>query len=189
MPSGVYVRSRKKSPSETAKYGRDIGKKPANNIFHLVHCLSCGKSRWLTTHRIKTHNYQDKCITCSIGDRNRNQRGILNPRWRGGRFKAGEYIAVTLQPEDFFYSMTSFGHVPEHRLIMAKHLNRCLLGWEVVHHKNGIKNDNRIENLQLLSSRTHHLADTVLKRFVSKLQSENEKLRREIAILKQVSGS
>ena len=42
--------------------------------------------------------------------------------------------------------------IPQHRLVMSEHLGRPLLDHEEVHHKNGVRTDNRLENLELWSS-------------------------------------
>lgn len=50
---------------------------------------------------------------------------------------------------------TKDGFVLKHRLVMEQHLGRLLEKGEDVHHINGIRNDNRIENLQILSHSDH----------------------------------
>jgi hypothetical protein len=50
---------------------------------------------------------------------------------------------------------TKDGYIMEHILIMEKYIGRYLKDDEVVHHKNKIRNDNRIENLELMTFTEH----------------------------------
>jgi len=150
--------------------GREIGR-PSKSCRYIWHaCEICGKARW-----VQFYNRQPcskRCLYCANHELGRSKRGADNPAWKGGRYGDGRgYILIKLQPDNFFYSMTSRGMVYEHRFVMAKSLNRCLLPWEIVHHRNGIKDDNCLENLQLLPSRNFHMVDTQTKRHISKLES------------------
>lgn len=49
------------------------------------------------------------------------------------------------------------GRVPEHRWLMEQQLGRFLASEEHVHHLNGVKDDNRLENLQVLGAQEHRL--------------------------------
>jgi hypothetical protein len=84
-------------------------------------------------------------------DNNHNAKGFCNKHYI--RWKRYGDPNVTRQKE----LRTTQGYVyrgqkPEHRVVMSEHLGRALLPHENVHHKNGDRTDNRIENLELWST-------------------------------------
>jgi hypothetical protein len=76
-------------------------------------------------------------------------RGSRNPAWRGGSYNHGGYRRVRVHPDDPYFSMAQRGYVLEHRIVMARVIKRPLDPTETVHHIDGDRLNNSIENLQL----------------------------------------
>jgi len=69
------------------------------------------------------------------------------------KIKNNDYLYVSIPEHP---KAVGEGHyVYEHRAVMENYLNRILRDDEIVHHINGNKTDNRLENLQLMTANEH----------------------------------
>jgi hypothetical protein len=82
-----------------------------------------------------------------------------NPRWQGGRVIDDDGYVLIKRPDH--PHCDRHGYVREHRLVMEATLGRLLLPTEVVHHKDGNRQDNRPGNLELFRTNPEHLARTL----------------------------
>jgi hypothetical protein len=104
-----------------------------------------------------------QCLRAMIAV-HKGRHGADTPNWKGGRIldKTG-YVWIR-QPNH--PNANLHGYALEHRLVMAKSLGRSLNSNETVHHLNGIKIDNRLCNLKIVSNSIHskiHYHNTRLK--------------------------
>jgi len=123
-----------------------------------VACNKCGKPRWVRI--VKGMLTNPRCHHCAV--RETKHRGKNHYNWNGGKYKNSYgYILVTILPNSLYYPMAKrpnghrLSYILEHRLIMAQSLRRCLHPWEHIHHKNGYRDDNRLENLELVQNGQH----------------------------------
>jgi len=129
-----------------------------------IKCPICKKERLVGRHGVarakKLKTWTGYCNKCRAIERGNSIPQELHPSWKGGRFKMSDgYIHIVIRKDDPFVKMADRPHrrVPEHRYVMAKYLGRCLDRFELVHHINGIRYDNRIENLKLTCPREHNM--------------------------------
>lgn len=85
--------------------------------------------------------------------------GPSAPWWKGGRALNGRGYVTVAAPMDYPFpeSVSGTNRIREHRMVMELHLGRALSPQEVVHHINGDRADNRIDNLELHGSHAEHM--------------------------------
>lgn len=110
-------------------------------------------------------------------------RTDLPPSWCKGKtfrkknikgFRYTNGYRMIYQPDH--PNATKSGYISEHRLVMERHIGRPLNPKEVVHHINEIKDDNRIENLELFASDRDHLNARHKKFSTNPLNTDKQRL-------------
>ena len=106
---------------------------------------SCGKEALVRAGSL-TQGVTKSC-GCLNTDSLRARTGANHPLWKGGRrTDSNGYIRIKRNGK----------LIGEHVNVMERHLNRKLFPEEFVHHKNGVRGDNRLKNLELWYRRHPH---------------------------------
>src|SRR5262245_38124112 len=106
-------------------------------------CAHCGASISAKRLRRQAQYCSVKCYRAA--DHRRRYRS-RRTKEASGRTIANGYV---------YWTFGGYPDIAEHRIVMEQYIGRELLPSEVVHHRNGIRNDNRIENLEVLSRGQH----------------------------------
>jgi hypothetical protein len=80
-------------------------------------------------------------------------RGELHYNYNGGRAQCATHGYITLSGKHDHPNANHKGEIREHVYVMSNYLGRALREDEIVHHKNGNRADNRLDNLELCSDK------------------------------------
>lgn len=144
-----------------------------------IECPECGEMYWLKEPSIRTGKTR-MCYKCAISRLKAKGKDHLGYK-NGKTKKPSGYVYLLLDEDDEFLCMstTTGNYVAEHRYVVAKKIGRPLKTSEHIHHLNGIKDDNRIENLKLVNGEEHMII-TQLEQRVKRLEKENKRLKNKL---------
>jgi len=119
-----------------------------------VICQLC-KKEFKAAPSLKRKFCSAKCHYKAEKGQNHGYKGSICSNWNGGKTIHEGYVMLS-QPHHPRADVN--GYVKEAHLVAEKALNRFLNPQECIHHINGVKTDNRLENLYLFASGSEHTA-------------------------------
>lgn len=124
-----------------------------------IKCDNCGK--FFKTYKcyIKRDRKRRFCSKKCEADFKKYKNSINE--WKGGHVSTST---------GYKYIRINGKQIEEHRLVMMQHIGRKLLPDEVVHHINGNKLDNRIDNLIILTKNQHSKEHSDLKKGITNIK-------------------
>jgi len=138
----------------------------------------------------KASNWRGGRVACAKPKPKYKKRlGENAPNWKGGKMTASTGYIYIYSPDH--PRATKAGYVMEHRLVVEESLGRPLEPGEIVHHINGNRQDNRIENLEAVTRSQHvsnHFANgyelDYWKEKTEQLESKVARLKAQLAAAK-----
>lgn len=133
-------------------------------------CLNCNEEFWIHVCRLTRNPNEGRFCSHKCSSHNEfnsnykgrdswikkepqpTPRGEKHWAWKGGRCNKSGYIYIS-KPEHPFCN--GDGDIAEHRLVMEAKIGRYLTKNEIVHHINEIRDDNRPENLMIMTPSEH----------------------------------
>ena len=130
---------------------------------HPNFCVDCGK---------RVIRRAERCRICENKNRIGKHLGENNPNWKGGRVRQSDgyvYVLGKRPNRKHRYQL-------EHIIVWEEANGELPQGW-IIHHLNGIKDDNRLENLVALP-RKRHSPTSIIEPHQERIRQLEAELRR-----------
>jgi len=147
----IILKMKSKKPNRKSNTICDLCEKP---IYRRPSTLKANKGKFCSRAcRNKVYRYNNPNPPRMYGKDNPAWKGGVTLKRAKGNYSGVKYIRC---PNEYIKMARKDGYIMEHRLVMAKYLNRILTKIEVVHHIDHNPSNNKIENLMLFSSNSEH---------------------------------
>lgn len=147
-------------------------------ISRQLHCSRTAVSRHIVQLGIKRTTFETKVLRGTVPSLEKIKG------WKGGRIVIEQgYVKI----RNHKHPRSRRGYILEHILVWEDFNEQRLPDGWVIHHLNGVKDDNRPENLVAMPDKRHRLFLAELSKRIRMLEVEKENLQKRLAESKQVS--